>query len=87
MNEFDEMTKTMQALGDKKREVFQQALKYFNVPKEESQIRVKIYYSPNSIEKVYIDDVLALTFSPVRIGLDGKVQMDIQENYKEKKQL
>lgn len=82
MDEFDEITKAVQAIGDYKREIFQRAMAHFNVPKEESEDRVSVYYL-NSIEQVYIDHVLALTFSPVYIGLDGKVKMDIQEHYKE----
>jgi hypothetical protein len=76
----DEITKAVEALGNAKREVFQNALNHFGVPDSEKEDRVKVYYN-FGLEQVFIDQHLVLTFSPLSLDLDGKVKMDFQEHY------
>lgn len=77
----DEINKVIMEISKTKEEVYKKALNHFRIEIEQIPDRVKVYYAENSIEQVFIDDKMVLTFSPLEVGLGGKISMNYKEHY------
>lgn len=67
----DTITQLVTEISNQRRALFQEALAYFYISEEEITTRVKVYYTEKSMEEVFMDDQLVLTFSPLTATDNG----------------